>query len=388
MPESRLLLNQFTPLFFSGGTALNGLARELCKHTQRATYIITPFDSGGSSAALRACFEMPAVGDLRNRILAIADNATEPARRLIDLLSYRLPREHCDEASRFELKRLVEGRHPLLDGIEAEEKRYVVRCLVEFDKHAPADFDLAAASIGNLVICGEYLSNGRNFSQAINCFVQLVHARGRVLPVVEDNLHLSGRIRDGRVVSGQHRLTAKEASAASGPIEALMLSESVDDYRSASCQINNNIRNVIQSADLICYPPGSFFTSVLANLLPSGIIEAIAESDCPKVYVPNVGVDPEQNQLDGADLVSRLRTPPHTGFGAEKSAALLTHVLLHEDQTVYATPFSADILQQCGGLTLEFRSLVTEQRNRYQPELLMRGLYEIAARWHQEKGDD
>ena len=37
-------------LFFSGGTALRGIARELKRFTWNSIHLVTPFDSGGSSA--------------------------------------------------------------------------------------------------------------------------------------------------------------------------------------------------------------------------------------------------------------------------------------------------------------------------------------------------
>ena len=60
-------------LFFSGGTALNGLCRFLKAYTHKSIHLMTPFDSGGSSAQLRRAFNMPAIGDLRSRLLALAD---------------------------------------------------------------------------------------------------------------------------------------------------------------------------------------------------------------------------------------------------------------------------------------------------------------------------
>ena len=55
-------------LFFTGGTALRGLSRELKKLTHRSIHLMSPFDSGGSSATLREAFGMLAVGDIRNRM--------------------------------------------------------------------------------------------------------------------------------------------------------------------------------------------------------------------------------------------------------------------------------------------------------------------------------
>ena len=51
---------------------------------------------------------------------------------------------------------------------------------------------------------------------------------------------------------------------------------------------------------------GSFYSSLIANLLPRGAGQAIAEKDCPKVYIPNTGTDPEQFGMSLADNVRTL----------------------------------------------------------------------------------
>ncbi|MDD4701779.1 MAG: 2-phospho-L-lactate transferase CofD family protein, partial [Desulfovibrio sp.] len=78
--------------FFTGGTALRGLSRELIHHTHNSVHLVTTFDSGGSSAALRRAFAMPAVGDIRNRLLALADSSVVPS-AVLDFCASRLPAE-------------------------------------------------------------------------------------------------------------------------------------------------------------------------------------------------------------------------------------------------------------------------------------------------------
>ena len=72
-------------LFFSGGTALAPVAAELSRHTRNAVHVITTFDSGGSSAELRRAFDMPAVGDIRARIMALADRSLEGNPETVEL---------------------------------------------------------------------------------------------------------------------------------------------------------------------------------------------------------------------------------------------------------------------------------------------------------------
>ena len=64
-----------------------------------------------------------------------------------------------------------------------------------------------------------------------------------------------------------------------------------------SCSIDDVSAELISHADLITFPMGSFFSSVLVNLLPQGVGKAITERDCPKVYIPNTGEDPEVSAM-------------------------------------------------------------------------------------------
>ena len=70
-----------------GGTGLSALLRGLKEHTSNLTAVVTVADDGGSSGVLRAELGIPAVGDIRNCIVALAD--AEPL--MGRLLQYRFP---------------------------------------------------------------------------------------------------------------------------------------------------------------------------------------------------------------------------------------------------------------------------------------------------------
>lgn len=89
-------------VFFTGGTALRGLSRSLTRYTHNSVHLVTPFDSGGSSAALREAFALPAVGDIRNRLAALADSMIPQS--VLDFWEMRLPAEGDSEALRARLR--------------------------------------------------------------------------------------------------------------------------------------------------------------------------------------------------------------------------------------------------------------------------------------------
>ena len=63
-----------------------------------SVHLISTFDSGRSSKELRRAFAIPALGDLRNRLLALAD-PDKTSRAVMDFLSFRLPESGNRERS-------------------------------------------------------------------------------------------------------------------------------------------------------------------------------------------------------------------------------------------------------------------------------------------------
>jgi CofD-related protein of GAK system len=292
-------------LFFSGGTGLRGLSRNLIEYTHHSRHLITPFDSGGSSAILRKAFRMPAVGDLRNRLMALADTSVLGNPQIYELFSFRFP----DEAPAPDLERrldhMVRGRDPQIAAIPEPLRSIVCSHLGFFQEAMPTSFDLRGAAIGNLVLTGGYLNQGRKLDSVLYLFSRLVEVRGVVRPVVDRNLHLVADLQDGRRLVGQHRITGRVARPLDSPIARLWLSRSRASPAEYRPRIREAVDGLIRTADLICYPVGSFYTSLVATLLPDGVSDAIAAVDVPKVYVPNPGHDPEEV---GMSLVDKVRT--------------------------------------------------------------------------------
>ncbi len=289
------------PLFFSGGTALKGIARELARQAIWSIHIVTTFDSGGSSAALRRAFGIPAVGDLRNRLLALADTGKTPP-ALLELCNHRLG---TDDGAKGELQKLADPDASIWQQIPADDAAIIMHAIALFLKEMPDSFDARGASIGNLLLATSYLANHRDFVPAITMFANLIQARGTVLPVDNCGLHLGAVLADGAIVCGQHLFRQLPA-----PIEKLFLTVHDPWSQSPKGAIAcapplTAINGVwIGSATAICYPMGSFYSSVLANLLPRGTGWAVAQNVCPKIFIPNSGHDPE---LHGLDLCGQSR---------------------------------------------------------------------------------
>jgi len=324
-------------LFFSGGTAIKELSKAIIAYTHNSIHVMTPFDSGGSSAVLRKAFGMPAVGDVRNRIMALADQSLTGNPEIYRLFAYRLPKDGSGPDLHNELSLIAGGKHDLIACIPDPMRKIVRNHLDRFTEYMPDDFDLRGASIGNLVLTAGYLDNRRHLDPVIYIFSKLVEARGVVRPVVNADLHLVSELVDGRRLVGQHLITGKEYPPIDSPVDRLYLSEPEDPEAPAQVTIRDKMQDQIACAELICYPMGSFYSSIIANLLPRGVGRAVADNPCPKVFVPNTVTDIECPDMSVAQRVGRLLDYlGRDGKGCREPENVLNYVLLDDDDAWYA----------------------------------------------------
>ena len=365
-------------LFFSGGTALTGISRALKAYTHNSIHLVTPFDSGGSSAKLRKAFGMPSVGDLRSRLMALADETITGHPEIYRLFGFRLPTEASPDELSAQLNEIVRGKDSLIDDIPNPMRRLIRSQLEHFQDAMPDDFDLRGASIGNLIIAGGFLGNHQHLEPIIFLFSKLVNVLGTVRAVINTSLHLSADLKDGSRIVGQHLLTGKEGRPLEVPIERLFLSKDNGRAVPAKAVLRKKNRKLISQADIICYPPGSFYTSLIANLLPEGVGAAIANNHCPKVYIPNLGTDPEQIGLDATAALNLLMAYLRQDAGRQTpNERLLNFVLIDEDHTGSMAALPPEFLAAMNVQVIATPLISKASAPYYDPELLVATLLSL-----------
>ncbi len=294
-------------LFFSGGSALKRVSKTLIDYTHNSIHIITPFDDGGSSAMIRRAFGMLSIGDLRNRLMALADQTVKGNPEIYRLFSYRLPQEGQAGALKNKLGHIAAGWDSLIDKVSVPMKNIICNHLQSFLELMPEEFDLRGANIGNLILTAGYLNNRRNIDAVLFLFSRLVESRGIVKPVLAQDLHLAAELSNGLIIAGQHQITGAELTRhAATPIRRLFITSSREAPVEIHPAADPDVTALIGKAELICYPVGSFYTSVAANLLPAGVGEAVAGNTCPKVFVPNTMFDGEQSGMSLGDAAETI----------------------------------------------------------------------------------
>ncbi|MCI6609562.1 MAG: YvcK family protein [Ezakiella sp.] len=213
-----------------GGTGLSILLYGLKKYFH-VSAIVTVGDNGGGSGILREDLNMLPPGDIRNCLLALSEAPED----LQKLLNYRFK-----------------------EGI------------------------LNNQSLGNLIIAGMVKNEG-SFEKGIELVSNVLKISGSVYPVTIDNMDLCAKLSDGLTVLGESEI-ALFALKRKAKIEELSLISEV--------KITQNAKKAIEEADFITLGPGSLYTSVICNLLVSGMKEILQDKKI--IYISNVMTQPEE----------------------------------------------------------------------------------------------
>jgi CofD-related protein of GAK system len=273
-------------LFFTGGTALRDIASEFSILDNLIMInIITVFDSGGSSALIRKEFNILAIGDIRNRLISlIIKNHNED---ICNLLKYRFENTEENIKLQIELNKLIDLSHPLIKNIKEKYKIFFAKSLKNFNDKKSKQFKLKNGSIGNFIIVGDYLKT-RNIYQTIKNIKELFSIKDEIIPISDVPSDIIAILENNQKIIGQHKITAKETPFLKSDIKRIYL-------QNQNISINNNIYKIIKNSDLIIYPIGSFYTSLISNFLVKEVNLSIKENCSPKVYIPNTFFDPELN---------------------------------------------------------------------------------------------
>lgn len=208
-------------------------------------------DDGGSSGRLRRDLGLPPPGDIRNCLVALADD------------------EHL-------LARLFQHRFGGGEG-------------------------LSGHSFGNLFLAALTEITG-DFAQAILTAERILSVKGTILPATLENVALVGTTRGGRRLEGESAI-----GRAGEPIERVELDPtSPPAYPPAV--------TALERADLVLLGPGSLYTSILPNLLLPEIRDALARRRGPSALVLNLMTQPgETDGLDALAHLEAIER--HVGPG-------------------------------------------------------------------------
>lgn len=209
-------------------SVLSGLKSNL---SVNISAICSMMDSGGHSGVLRDAYGVLPPGDVRRCLVALSQE-TELLR---DLFSYRLQEEPYD-----------------------------------------------GANIGNLMILALTKLLGSE-EQAIEGISKILNIRGAVIPVTLSNTHLHAVLSNGEIIREESNIDKRSTQC---PSEALPTITSV--FLDPPVEANEKAVTAILAADYLIVAPGDIYTSIVPNLLVSGISDAISRTSATMLYAVNL----------------------------------------------------------------------------------------------------
>jgi uncharacterized cofD-like protein len=209
------------------------------------TAIVTVADTGGSTGALRRAFNMPAMGDIRKCMIALA----------------------------------------------AEKSILTSVCRHRFKN--PDSF--AGHSVGNLILSALYQICG-DFDVAVRQACELLHLDGCVLPATDQPVTLCALYEDGGTARGESNIPQPGRR-----ISRVWLEQDSPWSPTAA----PGVIEAFEQADAIVIGPGSLFTSIIPNLLVEGIPDAIRNSRAIKICISNLMTEP--GETDGYTAADQVR---------------------------------------------------------------------------------
>lgn len=311
-----------------GGTGLSSLLAGLKKYANPEsedlrldiTAIVTVTDDGGSSGRLRRDFDVLPPGDIRNCMVALSEDEGLLSR----LFQYRFQAGH----------------------------------------------GLKGHSFGNLFLTALTNITG-DFPDAVKKSSEVLKISGRIYPATTANVSLVAELEDGRLVEGETRISRSRK-----PIREIRLQpKRVRPLRETL--------DAIANADLITMGPGSLFTSVIPNLLVSGIPAAIREARATKAYFVNLMSQPgETVNFRASDHIAAIRE--HAGGKildcAVVSTSRISPALKRRYAAQNAAPVENDVdrIREMGIRVIEADLLHEDVKVRHNPDAAARVALQLA----------
>lgn len=310
-------------VIFCGGRGSANLIRAFHQDPEvNLSLLVNAYDDGLSTGRLRAFIPgLLGPSDLRKNMSYLLDLSTDAQFASLELLEYRFS---LDAKAALELwKLLLEEKESSLTGAwrrcDRKQRQSFLTWLRAFEEYRLASsqtFDFADCALGNLFLAGAYLSENRNFNQAVSSLSKALRLRGEVLNVSQgENLFLAGRRRSGVWCWDEAEMVN---ASLKDPIEEIILvdqkpiaiqkaSGSIESFsipKSAAPQINPSALKALQAAECIIFGAGSQSSSLWPSYITESVADTIVKNKkARKVFLLNIISDHDIAGMKGLQVV-------------------------------------------------------------------------------------
>lgn len=214
-----------------GGTGTYTALTGLKKYPVDLTVIVSMMDSGGSNRVIRDEFGLLPTSDLRQCIVALSS-----------------------EDSSTLLRKLFTYRYNQGTGI-------------------------SGMTFGNLFMAALTDVYGSQ-DAALQKTCEMLNVEGKIIPVTLENTNLVARYDNGQQVLGEHYIDEADGDLCKHRIVELSVFP--------PAKANKDALKALREADLVLLGPGDLYTSIICNLVISGIDKALRETKAKLVYALNL----------------------------------------------------------------------------------------------------
>lgn len=179
---------------------------------------------------------------------------------------------------------------------------------------------LKGFGLGHLFIAFVAKYNG-NIVDAIRPLAQAVDVVGPVFPVTLESSDLCAELTNGNIIIGEHNIDRPNWD------RSIKINRA---WLQPTPLLYERTKQEILDADVIIVGPGSFYTSIIATLLPEGMKDAIRESKAKLVYVP--GNASEGDGETGPEKLSEFVDTLHEYLPRKVDAVLYNNAALTDVQ--------------------------------------------------------
>ena len=221
--------NKINVVCIGGGSGLSHFVKAI-KNIENINLkcIVTVADNGGSSGILKTEYNVPALGDIRNVLVALSNVPEE----LSSLLDYRFTSGFLKEHS-----------------------------------------------LGNIIIAGAMQSLDLNLNDTIQNLAKIFNADGQIIPSTNEVVDIKATYFDDSEMIGEKNISL--------PKKRIKKISYLNDVKA-----NETAIEAIMQADLIIYSIGSLYTSLIPNLIIPQISAALKKSKARKIFFANLMSQP------------------------------------------------------------------------------------------------
>lgn len=133
---------------------------------------------------------------------------------------------------------------------------------------------LKGHSFGNILLSALEKVTG-DFDQAVDKASEILRIQGKVIPATLNKVNLIAELEGKRIIGESAIRNSK-------------LTDLKKIFLQPKAKANQNAIKAIQNADAIIVGPGDFYSSLVPNMLVSGIPEAIKKSKAKRIYICNL----------------------------------------------------------------------------------------------------